>query len=562
MSVKATSVTPEAVYVYTDECGQPLFEVVRMPGKKFFQRKPDGTPGLDGVRRVPYRLDEIVLAEQVFLVEGERDAETLRKCGLIASTNPGGASGWRPEFAEHFRGKHVVVLPDQDAPGHAWAARVLRDLTPVAKTLKRIDLPGLEFGSGGDVTDWVVAGHAKTELLALVEEASFYPPVSMSQVETVPEDGARLLADLENFLRRYVLLPDGAALTVAVWSMATFMFGSFDCFAYLGITSPTPRCGKTTLLDLISLLAANPISATNISEAALFRTVAEDKPTLLLDETEWMREKSERAQIFRNLLNAGHRASAVAIRCGNDGKCERFSVYCPKAIACIGDLSDTLADRSIHVPMQRKNAADRIERFRFSRVRKEAEPLQLRITQWLRVLGDMICEAYKALPDLGFLDDRAADNWSPLFALVGVAAPARLRELRKVAETLSRDRAENSVDDSLPLRLLSDFANVARESTEAILPTAHLVDRASKIEDSPWAAEISLTGRKIARWLRPFGIKPKRTEVVRGYGREELLRAWQRYCGPVAPHVSEVSGSVILNFNNDLRMTDADTSDT
>jgi hypothetical protein len=439
---------------------------------------------------------------------------------------------------------------------------VLRDLTPVAKTLKRIDLPGLEFGSGTDVSDWIAVGHGKSEFLALVEEASFYPPVSMSQVETVPEDGARLLGDLEEFLRRYVLLPEGAALAVAVWSMATFMFGNFDCFAYLGVTSPTPRCGKTTLLDLIGLLAANPISATNISEAALFRTVAEDKPTLLLDETEWMREKTERAQVFRNLLNAGHRANAVAIRCGNDGNRERFSVYCPKVIACIGNLSDTLADRSIHVPMQRKNAADRIERFRFSRVRTEAEPLQLRIAQWLKFSGNMICEAYKAVPDLEFLDDRAADNWSPLFALVGVAAPARLRELRKAAETLSRDRAETSTDDSLPLRLLSDFANVARGSTETILPTAHLVAEVSKIEDSPWAAEVSLTGRKIARWLRPFGIKPKRTELVRGYGREELLRAWQRYCGPPAPYVSEVSGSVIPNPNKDLRMTDADASDT
>jgi hypothetical protein len=180
MSVEATPVTPEAVFTYVDERGQPLFEVVRMPGKKFWQRKPDGAPGLDGVRRVPYRLDEIVLAEQVFLVEGERDVETLRKLGLIASTNPGGANGWRPEFAEYFRGKHVVVLPDQDTPGHAWAARALRDLTPVAKSLRRINLPGLEFGSGGDISDWLAAGHTKGELLNLVEQSEFFPPVSIN----------------------------------------------------------------------------------------------------------------------------------------------------------------------------------------------------------------------------------------------------------------------------------------------------------------------------------------------------------------------------------------------
>lgn len=162
---------PEIVYVYTDERGTPLFEVVRKPGKKFSQRKLDGTPRLDGVRRVPYRLNEVVLAEQVFLCEGEKDVETLRAVGLIASTNPNGANGWKSEFAEYFRGKEIILLPDQDATGYAWADRVLRDLKPVARSIKRIDLLGIEFGTGGDITDWLAADHTKAELLSLVAEA-------------------------------------------------------------------------------------------------------------------------------------------------------------------------------------------------------------------------------------------------------------------------------------------------------------------------------------------------------------------------------------------------------
>ncbi|HKI11134.1 MAG TPA: hypothetical protein VKA02_03395 [Candidatus Acidoferrum sp.] len=192
LNVTATE-KPDAVYVYSDECGAPLFEVVRRPGKKFFQRKPDGTPGLDGVRRVPYRLNEVVLAEQVFLPEGEKDAESLRAIGLIASTNPGGANGWRPEFAGYFRGKAVIVMPDQDAPGYSWAERVLHDLTPVARTLKRIDLPGLKFGSGGDVTDWLAAGHKKEELLTIIGKTDFWPPIGTA----TPENGTVLLAEVE-----------------------------------------------------------------------------------------------------------------------------------------------------------------------------------------------------------------------------------------------------------------------------------------------------------------------------------------------------------------------------
>jgi len=268
----------DAVYVYADECGTPLFEVVRRPCKKFFQRKPDGTAGLDGVRRVPYRLNEVVLAEKVFLCEGEKDVETLRAVGLIASTNPGGANGWRPEFAECFRGKDIIILPDQDAPGYAWAGRVLHDLMPLARTLKRIDLPTLEFGGGGDVTDWLGAGHSKSELLALVEAAPFWPPIDYAKSAT--KDGEALVRDLENFFTRYVILPEHTALTVTLWALMTHTFDSFDAVPYLVITSPAPRCGKTRLLECLELVASEPRRASNVSEAALFRMIEKLAPTL------------------------------------------------------------------------------------------------------------------------------------------------------------------------------------------------------------------------------------------------------------------------------------------
>ena len=120
-SVKPDS--PEAVYQYNDERGQLLYEVVRFPEKRFVTRRPDGKSGwiwnLDGVQRVVYRLEEVALVEQVILVEGEKDVESLRRLDLVATTNPNGTNGWRPEFARFFRGKHVIILPDQDATGQA-----------------------------------------------------------------------------------------------------------------------------------------------------------------------------------------------------------------------------------------------------------------------------------------------------------------------------------------------------------------------------------------------------------------------------------------------------------
>src|SRR5712691_5599807 len=89
-----------ATYTYTDESNQPLFRVIRRERgegdareKRFHQERFDGgrwVKGLGNVRRVPYRLAEVIQADEVFLVEGEKNCETLRGWGLVASTCPMG----------------------------------------------------------------------------------------------------------------------------------------------------------------------------------------------------------------------------------------------------------------------------------------------------------------------------------------------------------------------------------------------------------------------------------------------------------------------------------------
>lgn len=115
---------PVAVYNYQDENGTLLFQVLRywdqQKGKTFKQRRPgpDGTWvwNLKGVRRVLYRLPEVLTAVRegrpVFIVEGEKDADSLAALGLVATTNPNGAGKWRPEYSEALHGARVVILPD------------------------------------------------------------------------------------------------------------------------------------------------------------------------------------------------------------------------------------------------------------------------------------------------------------------------------------------------------------------------------------------------------------------------------------------------------------------
>ena len=165
-SVRRSVIT--AAYDYTDEAGKLLYQVVRTDPKGFFQRRPDGYGGWinkKGERQVLYRLREVVEAPIVFVVEGEKDVETLRDQGFVATTNAGGAKApWLSQYTECLRGREVILLPDNDAPGRRRVVTIARALLGHAA---RIIV--LELRDGKDVSDWFERGHSELELVALVE---------------------------------------------------------------------------------------------------------------------------------------------------------------------------------------------------------------------------------------------------------------------------------------------------------------------------------------------------------------------------------------------------------
>ncbi len=164
-------------YPYPDENGVLLYEVVRLEPKGFRQRRPDGKGkwiwNLDGVRRVPYHLPELLAKPKraAFVVEGEKDVESLERLGLLATTNPGGAGKWGkldPAAVETaFRGRPVVILPDHDEPGRKHARDVARRLLPIAGSIRILELPG----NGKDVSNWIEAGGTAEELKKLAKDA-------------------------------------------------------------------------------------------------------------------------------------------------------------------------------------------------------------------------------------------------------------------------------------------------------------------------------------------------------------------------------------------------------
>lgn len=185
-----------ATYDYVNEDGELLYQAVRYDPKDFRQRapKPDGTWSwtIKGVRRVLYRLPEVLAAvtdgKTIYICEGEKDVESARALGLVATCNAmgadnGGGNKWFPEFADMLTGADVVVVPDQDESGHRHAAWVIKTLTGKARNL---GLLNVKYGK--DLADWIDAGATVSDIEgAIVDAIEVEIPPPKDEVATAEE---------------------------------------------------------------------------------------------------------------------------------------------------------------------------------------------------------------------------------------------------------------------------------------------------------------------------------------------------------------------------------------
>jgi hypothetical protein len=212
-----------ATYDYHDHDGQLAYQVVRFDPKDFRQRRlarPRDPPGkvrdgwcwsVKGVRQVPYRLPKIAeamaLDQTLFIVEGEKDADRLWSLGVPATCNAMGVGKWPAVLNGHFRGAHVVILPDNDDVGQKHARLVERSLKHVAGTVKVVTLPDLP--PKGDVSDWLDAGGTDEGLYALA--AATEPRPKGYAEEAAPEHFGVGIEDFAAYMpaHTYIFKPSG-----------------------------------------------------------------------------------------------------------------------------------------------------------------------------------------------------------------------------------------------------------------------------------------------------------------------------------------------------------------
>ncbi|MGO8684782.1 MAG: DUF3631 domain-containing protein [Thermoleophilia bacterium] len=402
------------------------------------------------------------------------------------------------------------------------------------------------------------------------EAAPAAPPVVLP-APVVPAkqrdiDLATLLDCIVAALERYVVFHnDEQALAVALWALHTHTVQQVETTPYLAVLSPERRCGKTRLLDVLELLVARPWRVIAPSEAVLFRQIAAVKPTLMLDEVDAI-YSPRNAQAFegiRALLNAGNRVGTQVPRCVGDGanlKVQNFDVYGAKALAGIGQLPDTVADRSVLIRLARKAPGETVARFRQRDAAAELSDLRTDITAWSETTTDLDDDRPE-LPDE--LDDRAQDSWEPLLAIADRAGGTWPARARQAALVLSLGR--NDDNTSLGIKLLADLRAIFAD--EEALATVEILSRLRALDESPWADlhGAPITPQRLAALLKTYDVHPRTVRIgsvtAKGYRREDLFEPWQRYLPALlAVQPSQPSQPSQSDQTTDFRACDADES--
>lgn len=398
-------------------------------------------------------------------------------------------------------------------------------------------------------------------------EAATGRGVALHDPEPWPEPvtTAEILDALASAIRRHVILPANAVDAVALWIAHTWVADRFDHSPRLGITSPTKRCGKSTLLEVLRITCRRTMKADNISASGVFRIVEALRPlTLLIDEADSFLAEAEE---LRGVLNSGFERSGNVIRVAEiNGEHQpvQFATFAPCALACIGGLPSTLADRAVPIRMARKAVGDTVQRLRQGQSRANLAGLARKLARWASDFGTAL-SSDPAIPEA--MGDREGDISVPLLAIADHAGAAWGDRGRRALLALFGAQAAEEGNAEAATLLLEDIRAIFAEKGAERLSSVEIVAALADMETRPWPewkAGKAITVRQLARVLAPFGIRPGAYRpqgggTVKGYLKDDFAEAWNRYLSadslpaPAEGAVDRLHGNIAVKHSGILK---------
>ncbi len=317
-----------------------------------------------------------------------------------------------------------------------------------------------------------------------------------------------LLDEISEAVSRHVVLPNHAADVIALWVAHTWVYEKFEHSPRLGITSPVARCGKSTVLDVLRILCRRTLKADSLTASGVFRTVQAFSPlTLLIDEANSFLPDNEE---LRGVLNSGYEMSGMVIRVveiQGEHVPVPFPTFAPVALAAIGMLPDTLADRAIPIRLKRKTAAEKVEKLRATGNRQALADLARKLRRWSKDDSTLLIPN-PLTPDQ--LNDRAGDISVVLLSIAAAAGEAWwARGCWAIVNVFGQNAAAEG-DIERGTMLLADVRTIFDDPLSDRIQSIMLCSRLAELQDRPWPESNrgrAITPTQLAGMLKPFGVR-------------------------------------------------------
>jgi putative DNA primase/helicase len=506
------------------------------------------------------------------IIAGDNDSENQRNIGAEMAEKTAKEIGCKviiPEF-KNPDGKRTTDFNDlHNVEGaevvkiQVEAAEPQKDLEEEIKAIARLDPLKREFERNRIAKEYGIRKSLIDRLISdfIQEEKIGSSDEVVTEVEPSDHtvDGSVLLNSISEILSNHVILPDGAAESIAAWILFSYCYRAFRICPNLGIVSPVKRCGKTTLLEVMQGLVNKGLSSSNLTPAAVYRTIDKYHPTLLVDEADtFLKDSNE----LRGILNSGHTlATAFVIRVeGDNHEPTKFSTWGPKAVTMIGKLPDTLEDRSIIISLRRKALGEKVSRLDLG-FEDKCLDIRRKCQRWTDDNLDRLFLARPQMPESN--NDRMIDNWMPLFAIAEVAGGDWSELIKK-----SMLKMMDISDDSVGPMLLEDIREIFYSHPHERIFSDDLVNALKDRAERPWIdwnRGKGLTQNGLARLLKPFDVRSKTMRIGdgrrNGYELDSFKDAFKRYISSLPSNLSVSSMTTgqtnkINTLNEKQNMTD------